>query len=124
MFSFSTCPFCLRAKDILRQDYGVEVEVYECDLEPEGNAVRAELGRRTGRTSMPSTWLGSDVLLGGCNDGGLGGVATLDKEGRLQSLLTQRGALSSPPFWQGLLPFQQPSSQEAAPYKRTLRTLC
>lgn len=33
MFSFSTCPFCLRAKQILEEDYGEQFEVYECDLE-------------------------------------------------------------------------------------------
>ena len=33
MFSFSTCPFCLRAKQILQEDYGEEIEVYECDQE-------------------------------------------------------------------------------------------
>ena len=33
MFSFSTCPFCLRAKQILEEDYGEKIEVYECDLE-------------------------------------------------------------------------------------------
>ena len=89
MFSFSTCPFCLRAKQILQEDYGEQIEVYECDLESDGYAVRAELGRLTGRTSMPSTWLGA-TLLGGCNDGGLGGVATLDKDGRLPGLLAER----------------------------------
>ena len=41
-------------------------------MDKDGYAVRAELGRRTGRTSMPSTWLGPETLLGGCNDGGLG----------------------------------------------------
>jgi len=96
MFSFSTCPFCLRAKQILREDYGEDIEVYECDLEPEGYAVRAELGRLTGRTSMPSTWLGPDVLLGGCNDGGLGGVAALDREGRLAPLLAERSGPADP----------------------------
>eukprot|EP00929_Paragymnodinium_shiwhaense_P084391 TRINITY_DN45115_c0_g1_i1.p1 TRINITY_DN45115_c0_g1~~TRINITY_DN45115_c0_g1_i1.p1 ORF type:complete len:477 (+),score=101.64 TRINITY_DN45115_c0_g1_i1:67-1497(+) len=99
MFSFSSCPFCLRAKSILREKYGANISVYECDLEPEGKAVRAELGRRTGRTSMPSTWLGPDVLLGGCNDGGLGGVATLDESGQLREMLEQRGAVEGPPWW-------------------------
>lgn len=92
MFSFSSCPFCLRAKDLLRDVYGEEIVVYECDLESEGKAVRAELGLMTGRTSMPSTWLGPDVLLGGCNDGGLGGVATLHRQGKLGDLLATREA--------------------------------
>mmetsp|Transcript_36863 Transcript_36863/g.85012 ORF Transcript_36863/g.85012 Transcript_36863/m.85012 type:complete len:471 (-) Transcript_36863:211-1623(-) len=103
MFSFSTCPFCLRAKTLLQEKYGVEVEAYECDLEPDGNAVRAELGRMTGRTSMPSTWLGPEVQLGGCNDGGLGGVATLDEGGQLRKLLEDRGVLEQA-WWQAVFP--------------------
>jgi len=122
MFSFSSCPFCLRAKTLLQEEYGIELEVYECDLEPDGKAVRAELGRRTGRTSMPSTWLGPDVLLGGCNDGGLGGVATLHAEGALEALLAERGALSGgSPWW---FPSFGPDLQEVSRQKRALRTLC
>lgn len=118
MFSFSTCPFCLRAKQVLRQEYGVEPEFYECDLEPEGYAVRAELGRLTGRTSMPSAWLGPDVLLGGCNDGGLGGVATLHAQGELEGLLSERGVLGGgTPWW---LSFFGPDAGEVARRKRRL----
>jgi len=122
MFSFSTCPFCLRAKDILRERHGVDFEVYECDLEPEGNAVRAELGKRTGRTSMPSTWLGPDVYIGGCNDGGLGGVAKLEDRGELRDLLQDRGLLEDTPWWQRLL--GQPSTLEISRCKNALEQLC
>lgn len=125
MFSFSTCPFCLRAKSILEEEYGVEADVYECDLEADGYAVRAELGRRTGRTSMPSTWLGPEVELGGCNDGGLGGVATLHESGELEELLKARGALAPSSWWPPLpLPFLGPDPREAAERKRRLRALC
>jgi len=121
MFSFSTCPFCLRAKQILEEDYGEKIEVYECDLEADGYAVRAELGRRTGRTSMPSTWLGADTLLGGCNDGGLGGVATLDKDGQLAPLLAERrGAMSvfAPLEW--LASLGQPDPKQTVERKKAL----
>lgn len=127
MFSFSTCPFCLRAKQILQEDYGEAVEVYECDLEADGYAVRAELGRLTGRTSMPSTWLGPDVLLGGCNDGGLGGVATLDRQGNLAPLLAERAQQLDP--LAGLLgwlwnPGSGSGSQAVASLKRELLAAC
>eukprot|EP00930_Biecheleria_cincta_P021434 TRINITY_DN15895_c0_g1_i2.p1 TRINITY_DN15895_c0_g1~~TRINITY_DN15895_c0_g1_i2.p1 ORF type:complete len:447 (-),score=72.42 TRINITY_DN15895_c0_g1_i2:120-1460(-) len=126
MFSFSTCPFCLKAKRILQDDYGESVEIYECDLEPDGYAVRAELGKRTGRTSMPSTWLGPDLLLGGCNDGGLGGVATLDREGKLSSLLAERnnamGGNFSPFDW--LASFGRPDPKEMIRLKRAVCTAC
>jgi len=127
MFSFSTCPFCLRAKQIIREDYGEAVEIYECDIEAEGYAVRAELGRLTGRTSMPSTWLGPDVLLGGCNDGGLGGVATLDRQGKLAPLLAERSQQIDP--LAGVLgwlwnPGSGSGTQAVAAMKRELLAAC
>lgn len=125
MFSFSTCPFCLRAKQILEEDYGEQIEVYECDLESDGYAVRAELGRRTGRTSMPSTWLGPETLLGGCNDGGLGGVATLDKDGRLAPLLTERrGAMGAFAPLEWLTSLGQPDQQQTVERKKALMAAC
>jgi len=127
MFSFSTCPFCLRAKQIIREDYGEAIEVYECDLEADGYAVRAELGRLTGRTSMPSTWLGPDVLLGGCNDGGLGGVAALDRQGKLAPLLAERTQQLNP--LAGVLgwlwnPGSNSGTQAVAAMKRELLAAC
>jgi len=127
MFSFSTCPFCLRAKTLLSEVYGEQLEIYECDLEPGGNAVRAELGRLTGRTSMPSTWLGPDVLLGGCNDGGLGGVATLHSDAKLGPLLAQReeqlgGPLDSALRWFASL--GQPDKQQLTLLKSKLYSTC
>lgn len=125
MFSFSTCPFCLKAKQLLTETYGVDIEVYECDLEADGYAVRAELGRRTGRTSMPSTWLGSDVLLGGCNDGGMGGVVTLHSDGKLNDLLVQRGAVEGPPWWASLFGgFGGADPQAISQLKSSLYDLC
>lgn len=87
MFSFSTCPFCRRAKDLL-DEKGVKYEVLELD-ELEGNAgneIRANLGRKTGRTSVPSIFLGGNYI-GGCNDGP--GLLPLDKSGELDVLLQE-----------------------------------
>ena len=55
-------------------------------------AMKAELAEIIGRTSLPAVFAGGKFL-GGCNDGGLGGVATLNKSGQLSSLLQQAGAL-------------------------------
>ena len=85
MFSFSTCPFCRRAKDLL-DEKGVWYKVIELD-ELEGNAgneIRANLGRKTGRTSVPSIFIGGKYI-GGCNDGP--GLLPLDKSGELDLLL-------------------------------------
>ena len=42
---------------------------------------------------MPALYVGGEFL-GGCNDGGLGGVMTLDRDGKLKSLLADAGALA------------------------------
>eukprot|EP00536_Pseudo-nitzschia_multiseries_P005095 jgi/Psemu1/303111/fgenesh1_kg.92_\ len=87
MFSFTTCPFCRRAKDLL-DEKGVPYEVIELD-ELEGNAgneIRANLGRKTGRTSVPSIFIGGNYI-GGCNDGP--GLLPLEKSGELDVLLQE-----------------------------------
>lgn len=52
----------------------------------DGYALRAELAERTGRTSVPAVFIGG-AFVGGCNDGGMGGVMTLDRQGKLQGML-------------------------------------
>ena len=58
---------------------------------PDGYPLRAELAELTGRTSVPAVFIGG-TFVGGCNDGGLGGVITLQKDGRLQPMLVEAGA--------------------------------
>lgn len=85
MFSFTTCPFCRRAKDYLDQRE-IAFSVIELD-ELEGNAgneIRALLGRRTKRTSVPCIFIGG-TCIGGCNDGP--GLLTLAANGELDKLL-------------------------------------
>ena len=60
---------------------------------PDGYPLRAELAELTGRTSVPALYVGG-AFVGGCNDGGMGGVMTLDKIGTLKSLLAEAGALA------------------------------
>ena len=57
-----------------------------------GYALRAELAEATGRTSVPALYVGGSFV-GGCNDGGLGGVMTLDRNGGLRPLLASAGCL-------------------------------
>ena len=59
---------------------------------PDGYPLRAELAEKTGRTSVPALYVGGNFV-GGCNDGGMGGVLTLDKSGELKPLLIEAGAL-------------------------------
>mmetsp|Transcript_20614 Transcript_20614/g.44865 ORF Transcript_20614/g.44865 Transcript_20614/m.44865 type:complete len:234 (+) Transcript_20614:131-832(+) len=87
MFSFTTCPFCRRAKDLF-DEKGVAYKVIELDeLEGNtGNEIRANLGRKTGRTSVPSIFIGGNYI-GGCNDGP--GLLPLEKSGGLDLLLQE-----------------------------------
>lgn len=60
---------------------------------PGGYATRAELAEITGRTSVPAIFVGGEFI-GGCNDGGMGGIMTLDKAGELGPMLKKAGAIA------------------------------
>lgn len=94
MFSFSTCPFCRRAKDFL-DDSGISYTAIELDELPEnrGNEIRAELGRLTRRTSVPSIFVRGQFI-GGCNDGP--GLLPLAESGELGAMLKSKAAND---FW-------------------------
>jgi glutaredoxin 3 len=85
MFSFTTCPFCRRAKDFLDEN-GIDYKALELDelQGNEGNQIRAVLGRRTKRTSVPSIFIGGKYI-GGCNDGP--GLLPLAETGELDKIL-------------------------------------
>jgi glutaredoxin 3 len=85
MFSFTSCPFCRKAKDLLVEK-GIEFQAMELDqLEGNlGNQIRACLGRKTKRTSVPSIFIGGNYI-GGCNDGP--GLLPLAANGTLDQLL-------------------------------------
>mmetsp|Transcript_3797 Transcript_3797/g.9963 ORF Transcript_3797/g.9963 Transcript_3797/m.9963 type:complete len:184 (-) Transcript_3797:4627-5178(-) len=91
MFSFTTCPFCVKAKGVL-DGLNAKYTVVELDADPDGKAIRAEMGDLIGRTSVPAIWIGQEFV-GGCNDGPMGGVAKLDDEGKLEGMLREVGAL-------------------------------
>lgn len=85
LFSFTTCPFCRRAKDAL-QERGIAYQAMELDelSGNTGNEIRAQLGRRTGRTSVPSIFV-QGQFIGGCNDGP--GLLPLLENGQLEDML-------------------------------------
>lgn len=75
----------MKAKQVL-DGYGAQYRVVELNEVSGGYALRAELAELTGRTSVPAVFIGGEFV-GGCNDGGLGGVMTLDRAGKLQPML-------------------------------------
>lgn len=91
MFSFSTCPFCRRAKDFF-EEKGIPYKALELDeLDGnKGNEIRAILGKKTRRTSVPSIFIGTNYI-GGCNDGP--GLLPLASSGELDLLLKEAKVL-------------------------------
>lgn len=85
LFSFTTCPFCRRAKDAL-DERGIVYRAMELDtLEDNlGNTIRAQLGKLTGRTSMPSIFV-QGKFTGGCNDGP--GLLPMIEDGRFDKMM-------------------------------------
>ena len=57
----------------------------ELDERADGNQIRATLGRRTGRTSVPSIFINGEGI-GGCNDGSPG-LLPLVESGELDTRL-------------------------------------
>jgi glutaredoxin 3 len=78
MYTTQVCPFCIRAKSLLKQR-GVEViDEVRIDLNPgERDAMIALTGRRT----VPQIFIGA-THVGGCDD-----LIALDQRGGLQALL-------------------------------------
>jgi glutaredoxin 3 len=93
MYSFSTCPFCKQTKECLDR-LGAMYTCVELDQVEGGMATRAELANKVGRTSMPAVFAGGEYI-GGCNDGGMGGVLTLNKAGSLKPLLQKAGSVAA-----------------------------
>ncbi|KAG7368965.1 dithiol-glutaredoxin protein [Nitzschia inconspicua] len=91
MFSFTTCPFCIKAKQVL-DDLGAKYTVIELDTDPDGKAIRAEMADFVGRTSVPAIWIAGQFV-GGCNDGPMGGLVKLNDSGKLDGMLREVGAL-------------------------------
>jgi glutaredoxin 3 len=91
MYSFTSCPFCKKAKELL-DEKGASYVVVELDELSDGAARRARLGARTGRTSVPAIFIDGSYI-GGLNDGSPG-LAPLDAAGELVPRLKGAGALS------------------------------
>ena len=77
IYSSAWCPFCTRAKQLLSRK-GVAFEEVSVDGQP---ALRAEMTRKAGRTSVPQIWIGV-THVGGCDD-----LYALERAGRLDALL-------------------------------------
>jgi glutaredoxin 3 len=78
IYTWSTCPFCIRAKALLDKK-GVEYTEYCLDGDEAGRAEMAE--RAKGRRSVPQIFI-NDQHIGGCDD-----IYALNARGKLDPLL-------------------------------------
>ncbi len=82
LYSADWCPYCERAKRLLRQR-SVDFTEVNVDREP---GFRAGLMELTGRMTVPQ------VLIGGTPIGGFDELRVLDRSGELPGLLAAAGA--------------------------------
>jgi len=94
IFTTSTCGFCFRAKELLDEIGAYYTEV-DLDKEEDGTAMQLELAEYTGRSTVPAVFI-DKLYVGGCLDGGLGGVVPLHEQGRLQFFLWRADAMTPP----------------------------
>lgn len=89
VFAQATCPFCSKAKALLKE-VGAKFEVVEVDAMEgkEGSAMRVELDKVTGRSTVPNIFIGGKPV-GGFTDG----IEKLHQEGKLVPLLKEAGAV-------------------------------
>jgi len=83
MYTTQTCPYCVRAKALLKQRGVAQIEEIRVDLHPAERHVMVEL---TGRRTVPQIFIG-DTHVGGCDD-----LIALDQRGGLLPLLGQPAA--------------------------------
>jgi glutaredoxin 3 len=78
MYTTAVCPFCVRAKHILKNKGVDQIEEIRVDTNPDERAKMMEL---TGRRTVPQIFIGS-THVGGCDD-----LIALDSQGGLVPLL-------------------------------------
>lgn len=78
IYTWSTCPFCIRALALLKRK-GVEFQEYCLDGDHQGKEAMA--ARANGRSSVPQIFI-NDQSIGGCNE-----LYALESEGKLDQLL-------------------------------------
>ena len=78
MYTTQVCPFCVRAKALLKQRGVDTIDEVRIDLDP---GQRDQMIALTGRRTVPQIFIGS-THVGGCDD-----LMALERAGGLQPLL-------------------------------------
>ncbi len=78
MYATATCPYCVRAEQLLRARGVSTIDKIRVDVEPER---RSEMVARSGRRTVPQIFIDGRHI-GGCDD-----LVDLDDQGALAPLL-------------------------------------
>ena len=78
MYTTAVCPYCVRAKQILKAKGVEQIEEVRVDTSPE---LREHMMQITGRRTVPQIFIG-ETHVGGCDD-----LMALDAKGGLVPLL-------------------------------------
>ena len=78
MYTTQVCPYCVRAKALLKQRGVAQIDEVRIDLDP---VQRNQMIELTGRRTVPQIFIGS-THVGGCDD-----LMALDRSGGLAPLL-------------------------------------
>jgi glutaredoxin 3 len=78
MYTTQVCPYCVRAKALLKQRGVEQIDEIRIDLDP---AQRDHMMEITGRRTVPQIFIGT-THVGGCDD-----LVALDQRGGLLPLL-------------------------------------
>ena len=78
MYTTAVCPYCIRAKQLLKSRGVNEIEEVRIDLDPQR---RDEMMQNTQRRTVPQIFIG-ETHVGGCDD-----LIAIDKAGKLMPLL-------------------------------------
>lgn len=78
MYFSESCPFCIRAEQLLQQRGITAIDKIHVDRQP---ALRKEMTRLTGQYTVPQIFIG-DYHVGGCDE-----LFEHDRDGRLAALL-------------------------------------
>lgn len=79
MYTTAVCPYCIRAKQLLKARGVEQIEEIRIDLQPEQLSTMMSI---TGRRTVPQIFIG-DTHVGGCDD-----LIALDGRGGLMPLLS------------------------------------
>ena len=78
MYTTAVCPYCIRAKQLLKARGVSEIEEVRIDLDP---LRRDEMMQKTQRRTVPQIFIG-ETHVGGCDD-----LIAIDRAGKLMPLL-------------------------------------